>query len=176
VVVVTGVSGSGKSTVGAALAGRLGWDWADGDAFHPGSNIAKMAARQPLTDADRLPWLDEIGRWIDKAAATDHPAVIACSALKRSYRDRLRAGRPQVRMVYLVVDLKTLHQRLLDRQGHMFHADMLGSQLSALEPPTPDEDVLMVKSAGSPDQTVDRIITGEHLEAYLPSSAERGEG
>ncbi|MEY9863119.1 gluconokinase [Catenulispora sp. GAS73] len=172
VVVVTGVSGSGKSTVGAALAGRLGWDWADGDAFHPGSNIAKMAAHEPLTDADRMPWLDEIGRWIDKAAAAGRPAVIACSALKRSYRDRLRAGRPQVRMVYLVVDLKTLHQRLTDRRGHMFHADMLGSQLSTLEPPTPDENVLMVQSAGTPDQTVDRIIAAEHLAAY--AAAEPG--
>ena len=173
VVVVTGVSGSGKSTVGAALAGRLGWDWADGDAFHPGSNIAKMAAHEPLTDEDRIPWLDEIGRWIDKAAAADRPAVIACSALKRSYRDRLRKGRPQVRMVYLVVDLKTLHRRLTDRRGHMFHADMLGSQLAALEPPTPDEDVLMVKSAGTPELTVDHIITYECLRQYLPKSAER---
>lgn len=173
VIVVTGVSGSGKSTVGAALAGRLGWDWADGDAFHPGSNIAKMAAREPLTDEDRIPWLDEIGRWIDKAAAADRPAVIACSALKRSYRDRLRKGRPQVRMVYLVVDLKTLHRRLTDRRGHMFHADMLGSQLAALEPPTPDEDVLMVKSAGTPELTVDHIITYECLRQYLPKSAER---
>ena len=172
-VVVTGVSGSGKSTVGAALAGRLGWDWADGDAFHPGSNIAKMAAHEPLTDADRGPWLDEIGRWIDKAAAAGRPAVIACSALKRSYRDRLRAGRPQVRMVYLVVDLKTLHQRLTDRRGHMFHADMLGSQLNALEPPTSDEGVLMVRSEGTPGQTVDRIIAGEHLEGYVPTEAGR---
>jgi gluconokinase len=175
-VVVTGVSGSGKSTVGAALAGRLGWGWADGDAFHPGGNIAKMAAREPLTDADRIPWLDEIGRWIDRAAAVGHPAVIACSALKRSYRDRLRAGRPQVRMVYLIVDLKTLHQRLTDRRGHMFHADMLGSQLSALEPPTPDEDVLMVQSCGTVELTVDHIIAWERLQSYLPSSAERGGG
>lgn len=177
VVVVTGVSGSGKSTVGAALAGRLGWGWADGDAFHPARNIAKMAAREPLTDADRVPWLDEIGRWIDKAAAEGEPAVIACSALKRSYRDRLRAGRPQVRMVYLIVDLKTLHQRLTDRRGHMFHADMLGSQLSALEPPTPDEDVLMVKSAGTVEQTVDHIIAWERLQAWGPAaSAARGQG
>jgi gluconokinase len=173
VIVVTGVSGSGKSTVGAALAGRLGWDWADGDAFHPGRNIAKMAAHEPLTDEDRIPWLDEIGRWIDKAAIADRPAVIACSAVKRSYRDRLRKGRPQVRMVYLVVDLKTLHRRLTDRRGHMFHADMLGSQLAALEPPTPDEDVLMVKSAGTPELTVDHIITYECLRQYLPKSAER---
>jgi gluconokinase len=169
VVVVTGVSGSGKSTVSAALAGRLGWGWADGDAFHPAHNIAKMAAHEPLTDADRLPWLDEIGHWIDKAAAAAEPAVIACSALKRSYRDRLRAGRPQVLMVYLVVDLKTLHQRLTDRQGHMFHADMLGSQLSALEPPAPEEGVVMVQSMSTPDKTVDAIIAAAHLERYLPA-------
>ena len=173
VVVVAGVSGSGKSTVGAALAGRLGWDWADGDVFHPGANLAKMAAHEPLTDADRIPWLDEIGRWIDQAAARRHPAVIACSALKRSYRDRLRAGRPQVRMVYLIVDLKTLHQRLTDRRGHMFHADMLGSQLAALEPPTPEEDVLMVRSEGTVDLTVDHIIAWEQLGAYVPAEEER---
>ncbi|ACU75015.1 carbohydrate kinase, thermoresistant glucokinase family [Catenulispora acidiphila DSM 44928] len=173
VVVVTGVSGSGKSTVGAALAGRLGWDWADGDAFHPGENIAKMAAHEPLTDADRLPWLAEIGRWIDRAADADRAAVIACSALKRSYRDLLRAKRPQVRMVYLIVDLKTLHQRLTDRRGHMFHADMLGSQLAALEPPTPEEGVLMVKSEGSVDQTVDHIIAWERLGGYVPAEEGR---
>ena len=166
VVVVTGVSGSGKSTIGAALAARLGWAWADGDAFHPAANIAKMTAGTPLTDADRGPWLDEIGRWIDAAARAHSPAVIACSALKRSYRDRLRAGRPQVRMVYLIVDLKTLHQRLTDRRGHMFHADMLGSQLAVLEPPTPDEDVLMMRSEGTVDLTVDHIIAWERLAAY----------
>jgi gluconokinase len=171
VVVLTGVSGSGKSTVGAALAGRLGWDWADGDAFHPEANIAKMTRHVPLTDEDRIPWLDLIGHWIDRCAAAGRPAVIACSALKRSYRDRLRAGRPQMRMVYLVVDLKTLHQRLTDRRGHMFQADMLGSQLADLEPPTPEENVLMVESAGTtPEQTVDRIIDGEHLQGY-PAAA-----
>lgn len=168
VVVVTGVSGSGKSTVGAILADRLGWDWADGDAFHPGENIAKMTARQPLTDADRLPWLDQIGLWIDRESGAGRPAVISCSALKRSYRDRLRAGRPQVRLVYLAVDLKTLQQRMTDRRGHMFHADMLASQLAVLEPPAPDEGVLMVQSAGTPDQTVDRIVEGEQLAGYLP--------
>jgi gluconokinase len=173
VIVITGVSGSGKSTVGAALAGRLGWDWADGDAFHPGANIAKMAAHQPLTDADRLPWLDEIGRWIDKTAETGRPAVIACSALKRSYRDRLRAHRPEVRMVYLLADRETLHRRLADRRGHMFHADMLASQLAALEPPTPDEHVLMVPSQPSVHKTVDRIIIGERLEQYLPEGGQR---
>jgi gluconokinase len=167
VVVVTGVSGSGKSTVGVLLAERLGWDWADGDGFHSGANLAKMAARRPLEDADRWPWLDEIGRWIDQESAAERSAVVACSALKRSYRDRLRAGRPQVRMVYLVVDLKTLHHRMTDRRGHMFHADMLGSQLAVLERPTPEEDVLMIKSAGSPEQTVDQIIAWERLGTYL---------
>jgi gluconokinase len=167
VIVITGVAGSGKSTVGVLLAGRLGWDWADGDAFHSAANLAKMAARKPLDDADRRPWLDDIGRWIDQEAHAGRPAVIACSALKRAYRDRLRAGRPQVRMVYLVVDLKTLHQRMTDRRGHMFHADMLSSQLAVLEPPTPAEDVLMIKSAGSPEQTVDQIVEWERLGAYL---------
>lgn len=171
-VVVTGVAGSGKSTVGSRLASRLDWDWADGDAFHSAANLAKMAARKPLDDADRLPWLAEIGRWLDKEAADGRPAVVACSALKRRYRDLLRAGRPQVRMVYLVVDLKTLHQRMTDRRGHMFHADMLGSQLAALEPPTPEEGVLMIRSAGTPDQTVDQIIRWERLDSYLPAGGD----
>ncbi|GAA2003764.1 gluconokinase [Catenulispora subtropica] len=168
VVVITGVAGSGKSTVGTLLAERLDWDFADGDTFHSAANLAKMAARKPLDDADRLPWLDEIGRWIDEESDDERPAVVACSALKRAYRDRLRRGRPQVRMVYLVVDLKTLHQRMTDRHGHMFHADMLGSQLAVLEPPTPQEDVLMIKSAGTPELTVDQIIVWEQLRAYLP--------
>jgi gluconokinase len=173
VIVVTGVSGSGKSTVGAALAGRLGWDWADGDAFHPGANIAKMAAHHPLTDADRQPWLDGMARWIDTEAAAARPAVLACSALKRSYRDRLRAHHPEVRMVYLLVDRETLRHRMADRRGHMFQADMLDSQLAALEPPTPDEGVLTVRSQPTVDKTVDRIIAEEHLEEYLPESGER---
>lgn len=172
VVVLTGVAGSGKSTVGARLAARLDWDWADGDAFHSAANLAKMAARKPLDDADRRPWLEEIARWIDKEAADGRPAVIACSALKRAYRDHLRAGRPQVRMVYLVVDLKTLHQRMTDRRGHMFHADMLGSQLAVLEPPTPQEGVLLIRSAGTPDQTVDQIIAWERLGSYLPAGGD----
>ena len=158
VVVVTGVSGSGKSTIGVLLAERLGWDWADGDGFHSGANLAKMAAHKPLEDADRWPWLDDIGRWIDKESAAERSAVVACSALKRAYRDRLRAGRPQVRMVYLVVDLKTLHQLGLDRQGHMFHAAMLGGQLADLEPPTPEQDVLLGTPAGTPAQTVSHNI------------------
>ncbi|GAA2020699.1 gluconokinase [Catenulispora yoronensis] len=173
VVVLTGVAGSGKSTVGKLLASRLDWDWADGDAFHSAENLAKMAARKPLEDADRLPWLDEIGQWIDKESAEDRPAVIACSALKRRYRDRLRAGRPQVRMVYLVVDLKTLHQRMTDRRGHMFHADMLGSQLAALEPPTREEGVLMIRSAGTPELTAEQIIEWERLRSYIPVGGSR---
>src|SRR5205085_844004 len=99
--IVMGVAGTGKTTVGALLAGRLGWLYAEADAFHPPANVDKMAAGQPLTDADREPWLEAIGHWIDERAAAGEPGVVSCSGLKRAYRDRLRRGRPQVRIVFL---------------------------------------------------------------------------
>src|SRR3954468_1751067 len=95
IVVVTGVAGSGKTTVGAMLAGRLGWTYAEADDFHPPSNVDKMAAGHPLTDADRKPWLEAIGRWIDERRAAHEPGVVSCSGLKRVYRDILRNGRPE---------------------------------------------------------------------------------
>src|SRR5260221_4322715 len=101
VLLVTGVSGSGKSTVGELLARRLGWEYAEADDFHPEENLAKMVAGQPLEDADREPWLANIGAWIDAASAAGKPAVVSCSALKRAYRDRLRGTRPNVRLIYL---------------------------------------------------------------------------
>src|SRR5436190_17177984 len=101
IVIVMGVSGSGKTTVGALLAGQLGWLYAEADDFHPRSNVEKMAAGHPLTDEDRWPWLEAIGRWIDARRAAHESGVVTCSALKRSYRDMLRKDRPEVRVVYL---------------------------------------------------------------------------
>jgi len=145
VLLVMGVSGSGKTTVGSLLAGRLGWTYAEADNFHPPANVAKMHAGHPLTDADRLPWLDAIGAWIDQTTADGESAVVTCSALKRSYRDRLRAGRPNVVVIYLDADPETVRTRLATRHGHFFPPDLLASQFRDLEPPGPDERVEYVR-------------------------------
>lgn len=142
--VVMGVSGSGKTTIGRLLAEALGWTFADGDDFHPASNVAKMASGIPLSDADRIPWLDRIGSWMDEQRSMGRSAVMACSALKRAYRDRLRANRPWVRIVYLQGDPATIERRLTERKGHFFRANMLASQFADLEPPQPDEDAISV--------------------------------
>jgi gluconokinase len=165
VLVVMGVSGSGKSTVGARLAQRLGWDFAEGDDFHPAANVAKMAAGQPLTDADREPWLAAIAAWIDAELEAGRRGVITCSALKRGYRDRLR--RADVRFVYLRVARGELERRLTSRPGHFMPARLLDSQLAVLEPPAADEAALTV-DADEPEQSVESII------AALKSSAALG--
>ena len=158
IVIVAGVSGSGKTTVGAMLAGRLGWPFADADDFHPPANVAKMQAGIPLTDADREPWLRAIAAWMDERIARGEDAVIACSALKRSYRDQLLDGRPAARMVFLAPDREVLARRLAARHGHFFPEQLLGTQLDALEPPGPDERVLTVVPSDDPDATVSSII------------------
>lgn len=169
-VVLIGVSGSGKTTVGALLAKRLGWVFADGDRFHSPENIAKMMALKPLTDEDRSPWLAAIGRWIDEEGEQGRPCVVACSALKRVYRDVLRDGRPQVRLVYLVVPAERLRARMLAREGHMFAADMLAGQLAVLERPTVNEGVYPVRSMPTPTQTVDSVIRALGLEAFAAAA------
>ncbi len=139
IVVVMGVSGSGKTTVGIALADSLGWEFVDGDDLHPPANVSKMAAGVPLTDDDRWPWLETIGRWIDVRRSAGAGAVVACSALRRSYRDLLRRGRPEVRFCHLAVDADHLRERLAHRRGHYMPASLLASQLSSLEPLDEDE-------------------------------------
>ncbi|HEY4225623.1 MAG TPA: gluconokinase [Pseudolysinimonas sp.] len=141
-VVVMGVSGSGKSTVGAAVADALGLTFVDGDSLHPASNVAKMAAGIPLDDADRAPWLDAIA-----ARLSSDPVVIACSALKRAYRDRLRASAPDLVLVFLEADRATLLTRMTHRPGHFMPASLLDSQLATLEPPAPDEHALTVDAS-----------------------------
>jgi gluconokinase len=159
ILMVAGVSGSGKTTVGALLAGRLGWPFADADAFHPAANIAKMVAGIPLTDADRQPWLDAITAWMDERIARGAPAVVTCSALKRAYRDDLLNGRPQARMIFLRVDQEEVARRLAARHGHFFPAGLLSSQFDVLELPQPDEPRVTVVSSGpSPQQTVTAIL------------------
>ena len=136
-VVVMGVSGSGKTTVGAALADALGLAFVDGDSLHPAANVAKMEAGIPLDDADRAPWLDAIG-----AVLAAGPVVIACSALKRAYRDRLRAAAPRLQLVFLDGSPALLAARMAARPGHFMPTTLLDSQLATLERPGADEHAL----------------------------------
>ena len=160
ILIVAGVSGSGKTTVGAMLAGHLHWAFADGDDFHPASNIEKMRAGIPLTDADRWPWLRAIAAWMDERIAKDESAVIPCSALKRSYRDILLNGRPGARLVFLAVDREVLAERRAARHAHFLPAQLLSSQLDALELPAPDEHMVTVAehAADQPADTVANIV------------------
>jgi gluconokinase len=160
ILIVAGVSGCGKTTVGAMLAGRLHWRFADGDDFHPAANIEKMRAGIPLTDDDRWPWLRAIAAWMDERDAHGESAVIPCSALKRSYRDILLASRPEARLIFLSVDRDVLARRLAARHAHFFPAQLLSSQLDAFEPPQPDEHTVTVieHSADQPADTVAAII------------------
>ncbi|AFU01323.1 gluconokinase [Nocardia brasiliensis ATCC 700358] len=137
IVVVMGVSGSGKSTVGRELAATLDVPYAEGDEFHPAANVAKMAAGVPLDDADRAPWLDAVAAWL--AEHVDRGGVITCSALKRAYRDRLRAAAPSAFFLHLSAPRAELAHRMTERSGHFMPASLLDSQLAALEPLGTDE-------------------------------------
>jgi gluconokinase len=165
IVIVAGVSGSGKTTVGSMLAGRLGWRFADADAFHPAANIAKMRAGLPLTDEDRRPWLRAIGAWMDERIEAGESAVVTCSALKRAYRDALLDGRPQARLVFLDVDRDVVARRLTTRHGHFFPLQLLDSQFEALEPAGPGERAVSIVPADDPAQTVADIIAVFRLDA-----------
>jgi gluconokinase len=160
ILIVAGVSGSGKTTVGAMLAGHLHWHFADGDDFHPAANVDKMRSGIPLTDDDRWPWLRTIAAWMDERVAQGESAVIPCSALKRSYRDVLLADRPEAQLIFLSVDREVLARRLAARHAHFFPAQLLGSQLDALEPPQPEEHTVTVIEhiADRPADTVASIV------------------
>ena len=142
--IVMGVSGSGKSTIAAALAEHLGWTFEDGDRFHPASNVAKMSAGHPLTDEDRWPWLQAIADEIDRVCERGGHVVIACSALKRAYRDLLVHGRSDVRVVSLEGSQALVAGRLASRKGHFMPAGLLDSQFKTLEPPQADERPIIV--------------------------------
>ncbi|WIE74396.1 gluconokinase [Curtobacterium sp. MCSS17_007] len=150
VLVVMGVSGSGKSTLAATVAGRLGWDFAEGDEMHPPANVAKMQAGTPLTDDDRWPWLDVVSGWIRERLDGGTTGVVTCSALKRSYRDVLRA--PGVVFVHVAGDPALIEQRMSARSGHFMPTSLLASQLATLEPPQPDEAHLTVSADRTPDE------------------------
>jgi gluconokinase len=161
IVVVMGVSGSGKSTIAQSLAKSLGWDFQEGDDLHPQSNIDKMSAGIALDDNDRSPWLDSIAAWTADESQHGHNAVVTCSALKRSYRDRLRSAGASLRFVYIRVARNELERRTQHRL-HFMPASLLDSQLETLEEPAPDENALVLLGD---EATIDRIL--EDIRAWL---------
>jgi len=156
--IVMGVSGSGKSTVGENLAKRLGWIYEDADQFHPASNIAKMSAGLALTDDDRWPWLKAIAAEIDRVCAADERLVVGCSALRRVYRDVLVHGRTDVRLIYLDGTQEMIADRLGRRKGHFMPPGLLTSQFKTLEPPTADEHPLTVSIDAPVEAVVDDVL------------------
>lgn len=165
VLVVMGVSGSGKTTIAALLAGRLGWEYEDGDDFHPPENVAKMHGGTPLTDEDRWPWLQAIAGWIDATRSAGRHGVVACSALRRAYRDILIGDRPDVRLVYLHGDKQLIAARQAARLNHYMPATLVDSQFAALEEPMPDEHPITVSVAPRPMDIVQAVV------AHLPGAA-----
>jgi gluconokinase len=157
VVVVMGVSGVGKTTVGKGLAAALGWTYAEGDDFHPEANIARMAAGIPLTDEDRWPWLRSIGAWLSDEIAAGRSAVVTCSALRRSYRDVLREGRPEVLFCHLTADPDLIGERVGRRADHYMPASLLPSQLATLKPLEPDEPGFEVPAEGDASVVVAQV-------------------
>jgi carbohydrate kinase (thermoresistant glucokinase family) len=158
VVVVMGVSGAGKSTIGRRLAQRLGWKFAEGDQLHPLQNVAKMKSRQPLTDRDRAPWLAAIAEVVDGWRDRGKSGVITCSALKRKYRQQIVGDRHDVRLVYLKGPQQTIAERLALRKDHFMPASLLDSQFATLEPPVPEENPITVGIDGPVEEIVERII------------------
>ena len=156
--VVMGVSGSGKSTIAERLAERLGWAYRDGDDFHPPSNVAKMSAGQPLTDADRKPWLQAIADAIDQTCDRGERAVFACSALKRAYRDILVHGRSDVRIVYLEGSQALIAARMHARKDHFMPPGLLDSQFATLEPPGAEERPIVANIDAPVDVIVASIV------------------
>ena len=154
VLVVMGVSGSGKTTIAALLAGRLGWEYGDADDFHSPANVAKMHGGTPLTDEDRWPWLRAIAAWIDATRGAGRHGVVACSALKRAYRDILVGDRPDVRLIYLQGSKELIGQRQAARQGHFMPPGLLDSQFAALEEPGPDERPIVASVEPRPQEVV----------------------
>jgi gluconokinase len=158
-IVVMGVSGCGKSTVGRLLAQSLGLPFVEGDELHPPANVERMAAGIALTDDDRRGWLDAVAQRLDDPQARHSGAVVACSALRRIYRDRLRQAAPHLRLVWLHGPEVLLAQRLASRSGHYMPPSLLPSQLATLEPPGADEQALVASISAPPQALVRQLVT-----------------
>ncbi|OAR27539.1 gluconate kinase [Streptomyces sp. ERV7] len=156
VVVVMGVAGTGKTTIGPLVAGALGVPYAEGDDFHPAANVAKMSAGVPLDDGDRWPWLDAIGQWAHGRAGLG--GVVSSSALKRAYRDRLRAAAPGLVFLHLTGDRELIERRMSERRGHFMPTALLDSQFATLQPLDADEAGVAVDVAGTPEEITDRAV------------------
>jgi gluconokinase len=162
-IIVMGVSGCGKSTVAALLAGRLGWEFAEGDALHPDSNVEKMRQGIPLTDDDREPWLHEIANTLGGWRAAGKPGIVACSSLRRRYREIIAAGEGDVRFVYLRGSFSLIEQRLATRQGHYMPPSLLDSQFATLEEPAPDEPAITLDTGAPVGELVNEVLATLHL-------------
>jgi len=158
IVIIFGVSGAGKTTVGKLLARELGWHFLEADDFHPAANIKKMRSGHPLTDEDRWPWLEALREQIERFLAVEEDAVLACTALKRKYREHLRVS-PDLKLIFLRGDFTLIEKQLRGRRGHFMNPELLQSQFADLEEPEPDEDALTIELGRTPQQIVEEIKT-----------------
>jgi carbohydrate kinase (thermoresistant glucokinase family) len=175
VLVVMGVSGSGKSTIAAMLAHRLHWLYEDGDWFHPKKNIEKMHQGEQLNDADRWPWLHAIADWIDATRRSGNRGIVACSALKRAYRDILIGQRQDVRLIYLKGDQNLIAQRIAARADHFMPPKLLDSQFAALEEPKADERPITVSVVPHPREIVETIVQKLNIDDAVGTGLNRAE-
>jgi gluconokinase len=162
IVIVFGVSGAGKTTIGKLLAEELGWRFLEADDFHPRTNIEKMRRGRPLTDEDRWPWLERLREQLMRSVAAKENAVLACSALKRAYRERLHVS-DDVKFVFLCGDYVVVEKQLRRRRAHFMNPELLRSQFTDLEEPGADEDVLTIELGRTPEELVEEIKTNLRL-------------
>jgi gluconokinase len=163
IVIVFGVSGAGKTTIGKLLVRELSWHFYEADEFHSHANVEKMRRGVPLTDEDRWPWLEKLRELVERSVAVNENAVLACSALKRAYRNRLRVS-AEVKFVFLRGHYALISEQLRQRHGHFMNPALLQSQFADLEEPKPDEDVLTIELGRTPQELVDEIKAKLHLE------------
>ena len=166
IVIIFGVSGAGKTTIGKLLAQQLDWRFLEADDFHPAANINKMRSGHPLTDEDRWPWLAQLRQQIERSLAAGENAVLACSALKRAYRDVLRVS-DEIKFVFLRGDYALIEKQLRNRRRHFMNPDLLQSQFDDLEEPRSDEDVLSIALGQPPEELVEEIKTKLHLASNI---------